>query len=479
MMSVRPFHFRLSMPGVSGSSLAARPRMIRHLLVALNIVIACASPSYLLAQTDTVPTRHIGFGDAVRIALRQNITVREAENATALSAVTVQQQRNQFLPNLSLSTNTSGNIGQSFNQTAGRLVNQTSQTLNAGVSSNVTLFNGFQNLSLLRQARFGESASAAELARARQTVVFTVASNFLSLVTLQEQQGVQEENQRAQQATLDQVQLLVTAGRRSVADLYQQQAAVASAQSALVAARRAVELAKVDLIQTLQLDPGGHYEFPPPSVDSTAVAPRFTLDGLLASAFKERADLTAARTRVESANEALRTSSANRWPAIALTLGYNSGYTSLTEESFAAQLNQRKGGSVGLQFSVPLFDRGISNVASQQAAIAVANMKLSNDRQTQTVALEVRRAFLDYQAALEQINATRAQQRASDLALTAVQERYRVGAATLVELSVARAAQVTAASALVNARFNLIFQQSLMSYYTGTLDPARVSFGSV
>ncbi len=47
-----------------------------------------------------------------------------------------------------------------------------------------------------------------------------------------------------------------------------------------------------------------------------------------------------------------------------------------------------------------------------------------------------------------------------------------------MELSVVRSAQVTAGSALVNARFNLIFEQSLMSFYTGTLDPARVSFGS-
>ena len=161
-----------------------------------------------------------------------------------------------------------------------------------------------------------------------------------------------------------------------------------------------------------------------------------------------------------------------------MSLGYNSGFTSLTNESFATQLNQRKGGSVGLSLSVPLFDRGASNVAQQQASIAVANAKLASDRQRQTVALEVRRAFLDYQAALEQLNATRAQRRASDLALAAVQERYRVGAATLVELQVARATQVSAASALVNARYNLIFQQSLMSFYTGTLDPANVSFGT-
>lgn len=447
-----------------------------------GLALALCAPVWLVAQVAAAAPanapRRIGFGDAVRIALQQNITLQQAENARALSAVAVRNQQNQFLPNLNLSTNTSGNVGQSFNQTAGRLVNQTSQTLNAGVTSGVTVFNGFQNLSLLKQARFSESASASDLARARQTVVFTVASNFLSLVTLQEQQGVQEQNLAAQQAQLEQVDLLVKAGRRSIADQYQQQAAVALAQSSVVTARRSVELAKVDLIQTLQLDPSVVYDFATPAIDSTKASPTFSLDGLLASAFAERADLDAARSRVDAAAEALKTSRSTRWPAIAMSLGYNSGYTSLTNESFSTQLNQRKGGSVGLSLSVPLFDRGSANVVQQQASIAAANAKLTSDRQRQTVALEVRRAFLDYQAAQEQLNATRAQQRASDLALSAVQERYRVGAATLVELQVARATQVSAASALVNARYNLIFQQSLMSYYTGTLDPATVTFGT-
>jgi outer membrane protein len=440
-------------------------------------LLVLALPVMAGAQVTAATTR-IGFGDAVRIALQQNISLQQAQNARALSAVTVRQQQNQFLPNFNLSTSTSGNVGQSFNQTAGRLVNQTSQTLNAGVTSGVTLFNGFQNFSLLKQARFGESASASELARTRQTVVFTVASNFLSLVTLQEQQGVQEQNLASQQAQLEQVNLLVKAGRRSIADQYQQQAAVALAQSTVVTARRAVELAKVDLIQTLQLDPTAAYEFASPAIDSTRPAPTFTLDGLLGSAFAERKDLAAAGARVDAAAEALRTSKSTRWPQIAMSLGYNSGYTSLTNETFATQLNQRKGGSVGLSLSVPLFDRGAASVTQQQATIAAANAKLTRDLQRQSVALEVRRAFLDYQAAQEQLNANRAQQQASDLALTAVQERYRVGAATLVELQVARAAQVSAAAALVNARYNLIFQQSLMSYYTGTLDPATVTFGT-
>ena len=435
------------------------------------------APTLLAGQTPSPPNRRIAFGDAVRIALQQNITLQQAVNTKELAAVTVQQQRNAFLPNFNLNTSTSGNVGQSFNQTAGSLVNRTSQTLNAGVTSNVTVFNGFQNLSLLKQARFGESASDSDVARARQTVVFTVASNFLSLVTLQEQQAVQVQNLTAQQAQLEQVQLFVKAGRNSIADQYTQEAAVATAQSGVVAARRSVELAKVDLIQTLQLDPLQTYDFVAPAIDTTSQQRAFTLDGLLNSALAGRADLTAAKTRVDAANEVLKASSSTRWPSIAMSLGYNTAYTSLTDANFSAQLNQRKGGSIGVSLSVPIFDRGTASVTSQQAAIQFENARLASDRQRQTVALEVRRAFLDYQSAVDQLIAGRAQQRAADLALSATQERYRVGAATLTEVSVARAAQISAASALVNARYTLIFQQSLMSYYTGSLDPAALTLG--
>ena len=75
------------------------------------------------------------------------------------------------------------------------------------------------------------------------------------------------------------------------------------------------------------------------------------------------------------------------------------------------------------------------------------------------------------------MRAAEAQQRAAALALDASQERYRVGAATLVELTQARTSQVGAASALVTARYNLLFQQTLLDYYVGDLDPANVTLG--
>ena len=133
------------------------------------------------AAVDSATT--ITFADALRLALRQNTSVRQAENAAALSSATVQEQKLQFLPNLQLSTTGAQNVGRSFSESQGSIINQTTQSLTAGISSNVTLFNGLSNVASLRQANLASDASGRDLTRARQTAAFTVASNYLTLVT--------------------------------------------------------------------------------------------------------------------------------------------------------------------------------------------------------------------------------------------------------------------------------------------------------
>jgi outer membrane protein TolC len=50
-----------------------------------------------------------------------------------------------------------------------------------------------------------------------------------------------------------------------------------------------------------------------------------------------------------------------------------------------------------------------------------------------------------------------------------------VGAATFVEVTLARATLIQAQSAVVNARSSVAFQRALMSYFTGGLDPTRIT----
>jgi outer membrane protein len=437
-------------------------------------------PAMPIAAQTSAPTQTITFDDAIRIALKQNTTLRQANNAAELNSATVRQQRLSLLPDLRFNTTTGQNYGRSFSEAEGRIIDQTTQSVNAGVSSSVTLFNGMANIASLRSAQLAENAGERNVQRAEQTVAFTVASNFLALVQQQEQLRVQQENLTAQEAQEKQIQAYVNAGSRPISDLYQQQATVAAARAQVVNAQRALELAKVDIIQALNLDPRGNYAFTPPALDTTTAgnsAVAFNLDSLLTRALAKRSDLDAQEALVSAAEQNVRAAKGARWPALSLSAGYNSAYNSATAIGFYDQLDQRRGGSLALGFSVPLFDRGTTELATQRAQIGEDNARLDLKDRQQQIGLEVRRAYLDYVAARQQLDAAEAQLRAAQLALQTSQQRYNVGAATLLEVTQARATQLQAASALVTARYALLFQRTLIGYYTGDLDPRNVSIG--
>src|SRR5690349_2521470 len=200
----------------------------RHIFIAVTVAASAAG-----AQAPA-PSETITFDDAIRIALRQNTTLAQANNSAALSSATVRQQRLSFLPDVRLSTSTGQNYGRTFSEDEGRIIDQTTQSLNAGVSSSVTLFNGLTNVANLKSAQLSEEAGERNVKRAEQTVAFTVASNFLALVQQQEQLRVQRENLAAQEAQEKQIKAFVDAGSRPISDLYQQQATVAATRSQVV-----------------------------------------------------------------------------------------------------------------------------------------------------------------------------------------------------------------------------------------------------
>jgi outer membrane protein len=443
----------------------------RWILLAAALVASWAAPTRAEGQATpprAAPARPITLQDAISLALAQNTTVRLARNAAAIDSLNVRAARNAFLPNLSASTQTSQGFGAGSQ-------GDNAFSVSGGVSSGVTLFNGGQNTNALAQARLNLQASGQDVTRSRQTVVFVVASDFLDLITQQEQLRVQQENLTAQQQELTQLEQFVRAGTRPIGDLYQQQAAVAATRLAVVNARRAVEVAKLALIEELVLDPRLDYTFVAPTTLGTGTAPTFNLDSLITVALAQRVDIEAQALRVRAAEREIRIAEGGRFPLVTGSAGYSSGYNSSNDGGFLSQLNQRRGGSIGFGVSVPIFDRGAVSIARQRALVQLENERIGLRDQEQAVALEVRRAYLDYLAAGEQLAASTAQQQAAALALEAAQARYRVGLATFVEVTLARASLVQAQSAVVNARSSLVFQQALMSYYTGVLDPAAVT----
>ncbi len=409
--------------------------------------------------------RRISLSEAIEIALKQNSSVLRAENATAMNRAAVSDATMRFLPNLQL--------GLSGSKSYPQFGSESGTSFGAGLSSGVVLFDGQARVAELRAARLVAAAGEKDLERSRQTVVFQVITGYLTMIEATEQVRVQEENLNAQQEQEKSVRAMVEEGQRPISELYQQQSNVAAAQLSAVESRRTLELSRVDLVQTLQIDPTGEYDFEiPPVPETSADGTEPELSELLERAMLARPDAGAVADRSGAAGQQVRSAKAEYWPELSLSADYGTGYSGTADGVFFDQLDRRRSASVGLSMSVPIFDRFAARNGVRRAEISQDNAKLNEADMQQEVALQVRRAILDWNTARESLRAADARAEASRQALNSTRERYAAGAATLYEVTLSQSDFVAAESGLINARYNLLWQGRLLDYYVGDLDPA-------
>jgi outer membrane protein len=462
-------------------TLYARLPRLMALLVAIGLVVSAGSAQ---AQQPSAPDRTISFDEAVEIALDQNTTLRRATNSARRGDIAVSRARMDFLPSLNFSSGGNRNFGRSFSREEGGIVSETSDFFSVSTSASVNLFNGFGDVASLNRASLNAQSGDLNLERTRQQVVFDVMNGYLNYIESQELIRVRQEELESLRQQLRQTEERVDVGSAPVSDLYQQQAQVAEAEQQLLNAERQAQLDKTNLIQTLQLDPFGEYEFEtPPVEEADLTGQEYTLDRLLEQAFQRRTDLRAQQIEVRAAEENIRVAQSGYYPSINLSTNYGSNWSSRAQlpnpddpsnpiqPSFFDQLDNRRGGSVSIGLSFPLFDRMQTRHQVEQAKVDLANAEYALQDQRQQVALQVRQAYLDYQNAEKQLDVAETRLRAAERAREAAQERYNLGAVPFVELAQANADFVSAASQRVRARYNFIFQKKLIDYYLGVLDP--------
>lgn len=431
-----------------------------------------------------VDTTVISFDQAIRTALDQNTDIKRAQARAQEANVRIQSEWMDFTPDMSVSTSLSRRFGRNFSQVTGDFTTRSTDFFNLSGRSSITLFNGFENVASLRQA--GEQARAEELGvkRTHREVAFTVMEQFISLIESREIIRVRKEELDARRQQLRQIEEFVEAGSRPVSDLYQEEANVADAEQQLLQAQREWEINKTRLIQTLQLNPRNPYRFEIPDLAAdTLDTDTYDLSELMTAAFENRRDLSVAEVERRAATHSVRAARSTYYPTLSISANYGTDWTSrgqlpdpnspnqFISPSFSDQLDNNRGGALSISLSIPIFDRLQRNTQVEQAQVQAQNAQYALDDRQQQVALEVRQAYLDYQNAVQQLDAANKRVRAADQARTATQERYNLGSASIVELQNTTRDYVDAASRQIRARYDLLFQKKRIDYHVGRLDP--------
>lgn len=446
------------------------------------LAVLCAAfltSGSILGQT----VQRITLQEAVEIALKNNFLLKQAENNLKLADQQILNEQADFLPGVSTSLSYNQTSGQQFVPDILSFDNITRESISGRMSADIVLFNGFENILSLRQSRLDKTSSEEQLQRARESVIFNTATSYLSVLVNKELLAIAGENLESSRIQLRQTQAQVDVGARAAVDLYNQEAEVATNELTVIQRENQLRLSELQLINRLQIDPRKEYEFVIPEITDAfelAKETEYSLNALIDEALLTRSDLKGEMASIESRKLALSISKNALLPTLSASGAISSTYSDpyflpdagFSEQFFEQQVNK----GIGISLNLPIFQRYNRMFNIEQSKVLLKNAELELENSKLTIIQDVTQAYNDFLAFTKQLESAEKALIASEKALETQQERYNVGASTLIELSQAQASFVSAKSEFTQTQYNLIFQEKLLDFYLGKLNGETIGF---
>jgi outer membrane protein len=468
---------------------------------AIFFAFACLSFSAWGQSTDTWTLER-----CLEHAFEHNLQLKQSQLGLRQSEIATLTANGAFLPNLNASSSFGVNIGQTIDPFTNQFATDAIQSSNVGISSGVTLFNGFQNHLTLRRARLGLELAATNVEIARNGVALSLASAYLNVLFQKEFLDIAKLNAEATRRQVERVQTLVDAGAAAESDLLDVLAQQANDESAAIGAENGVTLAKLNLAQVLQLGAtvSDDLDVAPPSDDlmESTVLP-INADAAVAFALGSFPDMKAAELQVTDAYLGLDLAKAARMPRIVGSYSMGSGYsanrleqigessttfyeiptttpgvsltapvvddTGVTFEtmSFQDQLSNNVNQSIFFSLSIPVFNNFGIHAGIERAKVGVLSAQLSKALTAQSLTQTVQTAWADARAAERTFEANDKALEAASLAMDNAEARFEAGAISALEYADARTRLDNARINALRTEYDFVFKTRILDFYMG------------
>jgi outer membrane protein len=459
------------LPALMHNKYRSLPKCLRTLPAALLTLIILALPSQ--GHSEIHAEQVLSLEQAVRIALKKSPDLAQQVNAVESADISLSQQQTDLYPDLAIAATGSKRFDQASDQTNSQTESRSFTSISTELSSSINLFNGFADIAAIKSAELELGAVQETLSRAEQTLVFATISNFIQVLTDRALIQVEEENLKENRKLLESIEAFYQAGRLAISDLYQQQAETKQAELDLLDAQRTLNVSKLLLMQTMGLAPTVRYQVTTPDLEKLSLPlADEELDQLSLLALANRSDVKAQQRQVEAAGQQIRQSQSGLLPKVDLFASLASGYSSLGDGDYFSDqfMEDNLNATVGVSFSLPLFDRYLTRNNIAQAKIVQRNEQLTLKQTQLQLGLEISQAIQEYRTTQKQVEVVESKLTAARQSLQSYEERYRVGASTLVELTQSRTQYVSAAFDQIQAGYDLVTQGIAVSYYLGNLE---------
>jgi outer membrane protein len=417
----------------------------------VRLVIATLTlPAALAAQApaDTV-ARPVRLAEAIQLAQRNAPTAVQAQGQLRSSAAAVRSAYAAFTPSVTLSASATRAIG-----TPNRVDPLTNRLLSGrwssaqGVALNLDLFDGGSRVFDLQSARAQvNAAESSELAQ-RYQITLQVKQQFYAVLAAREEESAARSQLALAHRQLRDAIAKVRARTATKSDSLRALIQVGNAQLALLTGRDDLQTANAALTRLVATpftitaspeDTVGEESF---AIDSAALA---TLAQQGPTVQQAQASLQAARASSKAARSPYL-------PTLSLSYGLS---RSAADSTFGGVFNDfSRSGQLRFTLSYPVFNQLAREEGVVRADVATTNAEAA----LRDARLAAQQSLVQYLGALrtaqQQITIQVASVVAAEEDLRVQQQRYELGASTLLDVLTSQSQLIQARAALIQARFN-------------------------
>lgn len=357
-----------------------------------------------------------------------------------------------YLPSLSASSSASDFFSEGTSRidpVTGQLTggNTTNRSISTSLSASLDLFTGFRRGAELGAARAGEDAAQASFVDARFQQALTTTNQFLDALAAAQLLRVRETSVRRAEEQLKVSVAKLRTGSATRSDSLRSLVTLGNARLDQITTATQLATAEANLARLIgetgrvrALDDSAFY----------AIVPILDTQALRVEAESKSPQVQSAAASAAAARATVRASRAAYWPTLALSA--NTGWNGSRINDYTL-LNQRQL-SLSLRWNLfDRFDRELT-VTQREADLDVAEATASDTKRAVAADLTMRLAELD--AARARIDITQTSVVAAREDLRVQQERYRLGASTIVDVLTSQEALNQAEVDVVNARFDYL-----------------------
>ncbi|QGY43836.1 TolC family protein [Maribellus comscasis] len=405
-------------------------------------------------------------------ALENNIQIQQQKLNNQYYQNQVSQAKSDRLPNLNANLSNNYSFGRSLN--ADNVYESVNSTQLSGyLSSNLTLFNGLTLQNTIDQYELDFQATMQDFEKAKDDLVLNIAASYLEILFAEELVEVSNAQIEVTQQQINRTQQLVNAGSLARGALLEIEAQLAQEELTLVNRENSVQLAYLTLYQLLELPISESFKVEVPKLpEIKANVTMANSYDVFKNAINVRPEIKASQLRVESARKQLEIAKGNRYPSLSLGLNYNNQYyeimnSDLPQKSFNDQLKSNSRYGMGLNLSIPIFNKfqiknGISN-----AKLQVADYEYRLQSARNVLRKDIEQAYTNALAALNRYVSSEKAVKSTEEAFRYTEEKFNVGMVNSVEYNQSKNNLTVAQSELLQARYEYIFRTKILDFYNG------------